>query len=347
MNENNLSKKYKNKALQLDSDEDIEMNSVLPLVSIVTPSFNQGNFIRQTIESVLSQDYPNLEYWVIDGKSTDNTISILEEYEKDPRFKWISEEDDGQSDAINKGWSLSNGDIWSWLNSDDTLLPNAISTQVQALLDHPECGACYGDGLFIDAKGNTLYKCTGAPYSVIELLRITIPLQPTVFLRRSLCNEVGFINTKFKFSMDSEYWLRASKITQFIYVPSTIATYRLHKNSKTVGNYSGFYQEWLTLADSYLCDPSTSEEIKSRKDEIYSGIFARIACIEAEEGSIRQAAEYLLRSLKHGGVRPRLFKSVLIIIERFLPFNFVNKSVELWTYTRTNFITKFSFLIST
>src|SRR4051812_10184477 len=111
----------------------------LPLVSIVTPSYNQGRFIRETINSVLSQDYPNVEYWVIDGGSTDETITILREYEHDARFHWISEPDRGQSDAINKGWRRSRGEILAWLNSDDTYLPGAIRAHVQALRQHQDC----------------------------------------------------------------------------------------------------------------------------------------------------------------------------------------------------------------
>src|SRR5258708_6136901 len=98
----------------------------LPLVSIVTPSFNQGQFIRETIESVLTQDYPNIEYWVIDGGSTDETLAILREYEGDPRFHWLSEPDKGQSDAINKGLVRCHGEIFAWLNSDDVFIKEAL-----------------------------------------------------------------------------------------------------------------------------------------------------------------------------------------------------------------------------
>src|SRR4051794_35419687 len=101
-----------------------------PLVSIVTPSYNQGQFIRETIDSVLSQDYPNLEYWVIDAASTDQTLDVLRDYERDPRFHWISEADRGQSDAINKGWNRCQGSILAWLCSDDLYCPGAIKTQV-------------------------------------------------------------------------------------------------------------------------------------------------------------------------------------------------------------------------
>src|SRR5260221_5302272 len=120
------------------------------LVSIVTPSYNQGKFIRETIESVLTQDYANIEYWVIDGGSTDETLGILQQYENDPRFHWISEPDKGQSDAINKGWSRCQGDVLAWLCSDDLYCPGAIRTQVDYLLSHPDVDAVYGDVLFVD-----------------------------------------------------------------------------------------------------------------------------------------------------------------------------------------------------
>ncbi len=101
----------------------------MPLVSIITPSYNQGSFIRRTIESVLNQSYPNIEYWVIDGGSKDDTISILKEYENDLRFHWLSESDKGQGDAVNKGWQLCKGNILGWLNSDDTYLEDAVKIQ--------------------------------------------------------------------------------------------------------------------------------------------------------------------------------------------------------------------------
>ena len=114
-----------------------------PTVSIVTPSFNQGRFIRETIESVLSQDYPAIEYMVIDGGSTDETVSILKSYGN--RIFWISEPDSGQSDAINKGWKRATGEILTWLNSDDVYLPGAIAKAADYLQRHPNVGVVYGD----------------------------------------------------------------------------------------------------------------------------------------------------------------------------------------------------------
>src|SRR5262249_24895827 len=133
-------------------------DSGFPLVSIVTPSFNQGQFIRETIENVLSQDYPNLEYWGIDAQSTDQTLNILHEYETNPRFHCLSEPDQGQSDAINKGWSRRQGSILAWLCSDDLYCPDAVTTQINYLLAHPEVDAVYSDAVAIDVGGKQVRK---------------------------------------------------------------------------------------------------------------------------------------------------------------------------------------------
>src|SRR5664279_1773877 len=124
----------------------------MTLVTVVTPSFNQGQFIRETIDSVFQQDYPQLEYIIIDGGSTDGTVEILKSYQ-DSRFRWISEKDQGQSDAINKGLRLSRGDVLTFINSDDLLLPGAISEVVDYFEKHAEVDALFGDVKLIEANG--------------------------------------------------------------------------------------------------------------------------------------------------------------------------------------------------
>ncbi len=132
-----------------------------PLVTVVTPSFNQGRFIRPTIRSVLEQDYPHVEYRVIDGGSTDDTHEVLRSY--GDRLAWFSEPDDGQTDAILKGFGRSSGEILTWLNADDVYLPNAISRAVEELRRHPETGLVYGRGVILDEDGAEV-----GPFAVIE-----------------------------------------------------------------------------------------------------------------------------------------------------------------------------------
>jgi glycosyltransferase involved in cell wall biosynthesis len=209
----------------------------LPLVSVVTPSFNQAQFIRETIESVLGQDYPNIEYWVIDGGSADGTQAILAEYERDPRFHWLSEPDRGQADAINKGWARCRGEILCWLNSDDCYIDGgAVRTQVEALQRNPHIGLVYGDGLFVDVEGKGIEVFQTRPYSYLALLRVGYIVQPTVFLRRAVVERVGPLDISFRYAMDQDYWLRCTVETTLGYTPAPIATYRLHPDSKTVSS---------------------------------------------------------------------------------------------------------------
>src|SRR5690242_10803984 len=142
-----------------------------PLVTVVTPSFNQGRFIRETIESVLTQDYPNIEYWVIDGGSNDDTLQILHEYELDHRFHWLSEPDSGQSDAINKGLVRSHGQLFAWLNSDDVLLPGALSHLAKTWREAGRSVIVYGLARYVDEYGKQLGYCPAqSPTMTLEKL---------------------------------------------------------------------------------------------------------------------------------------------------------------------------------
>jgi len=197
---------------------------MLPLVSVVTPSYNQGRFIRETIESVLTQDYPNIEYWVIDGGSTDETISILKEYAYDPRFHWMCEKDKGQADAVNKGWRRCRGEILGWLNSDDTYLKGALTAQVQALLDHPEVGLVYGDTLFTDEHGRVVDRYHTRPFDRNRFLHVAAIPQPSAFLRRSLVETYGGLDTSLYSALDYEFFLRLMWRTTYFCTGKMVAT---------------------------------------------------------------------------------------------------------------------------
>ncbi len=307
----------------------------LPLVSIVTPSYEQGRFIRATIESVLNQDYPNIEYWVIDGGSNDETLAILREYEHDPRLHWMSEPDRGQSDAINKGWRHCRGDIVAWLNSDDIYLPGAIRTQAAALLDRPECGGVYGDALYIDAEGATIAHVYGRPFSLAGLLRLELPIQPTAFLRRDICDRVGPLNLRFRYSMDTEYWLRAAQIAPFRYEPTTIAAYRLHAQSKTIAEARDFHREWLAIALHAFSNPNLPADVASQRKAILADLHSAMANVEARQGDPVRSAALLYAALVLGGPRPRMLKWPPSLIERKLPFTITPLLTQWWSYARS------------
>lgn len=206
----------------------------LPLVSIITPSFNQARFIEATIRSVLSQDYPRLEYIILDGGSTDGTVGIIEKYSGQIAW-WISEQDKGQTDAINKGFGRARGQILAWLNSDDTYEPGAVSAAVKYLLDHPEVGMVYGDCNFINENGDVIGKF-GSAQTNYRLLRqgyVHIP-QQTMFFRADLWRQVGPLDPSFYFAMDYDLWTRLATRTELKYVPQTWANFRLHTTGKTI-----------------------------------------------------------------------------------------------------------------
>ena len=205
-----------------------------PLVSIITPSFNQARYIEATIQSVLTQDYPNIEYIIVDGGSTDNTVEIIKNHESRIAW-WVSEQDKGQTDAINKGFARANGEILAWLNSDDTYELSAINAAVKYLQEHPEVGMVYGDCNFINEDGSVIGKF-GSAQTNQHLLRqgyVHIP-QQTMFFRADLWKQVGPLDPSFYFAMDYDLWTRIAAHAELKYVPQTWANFRLHTTGKTI-----------------------------------------------------------------------------------------------------------------
>jgi glycosyltransferase involved in cell wall biosynthesis len=204
------------------------------LVSIVTPSFNQDRYIEDTIQSVLAQDYPQIEYRIVDGGSTDNTVGVIKKYES-KLAGWVSEKDKGQTDAINKGFAQAKGDILAWINSDDTYEPGAVSAAVRYLQEHPEVGMVYGDCNFIDASGKAIGKFNAAQtsYSLLRQGYSHIP-QQTMFFRAELWRQVGPLDPSFYFAMDYDLWTRIAARAEIKYVPQTWANFRLHSSGKTL-----------------------------------------------------------------------------------------------------------------
>ncbi len=203
------------------------------LVSIVTPSFNQAKFLEATILSVLEQDYPNIEYFIVDGGSTDGSLEIIKKYEQ-RLTGWVSEKDRGQTDAINKGFGRAKGDIFAWLNSDDTYEPNAVAEAVVYLQSHPQAGMVYGDTHFIDEQDCSLGKFPAAQTDYARLRRgyVHIP-QQAAFFRAEFWRKVGPLDPTFYFAMDYDLWVRLSKIAPLHYLPQHWANFRIHEAGKT------------------------------------------------------------------------------------------------------------------
>lgn len=204
-----------------------------PLVSIVTPSFNQREFLEETILSVLNQDYPAIEYFVIDGGSTDGSVEIIEKYQ-DRLSGWISEPDQGQTDAINKGFERSQGEIMAWLNSDDLYHPGAVQGAVNFFRNNPDIGLVYGDTDLIDSDGRKIGKFNAQQTSYQRLMRggVYIP-QPAAFWKRDLWEKSGPLDPGFFFAMDYDLWVRFAKLAPIQYNPQLWSSFRIHGEGKT------------------------------------------------------------------------------------------------------------------
>jgi glycosyltransferase involved in cell wall biosynthesis len=221
-----------------------------PLVSIITPSFNQASFIERTIASVESQDYPNVEHIVIDGGSSDGTIEILE---KHPHLDWLSEPDDGQSSAINKGFKKARGEIIGWLNSDDVYYPGAVREAVEYLLAHPETALVYSDFMEIEADDRERARVQTLAFDLERMLNMgnLIP-QPSTLFRRLVFERAGYLNPDYRYAMDYDYWIRiAQSGLRLDRVDKCWSGFRLHGNSKTISESSRAWREHRRISRAY------------------------------------------------------------------------------------------------
>ncbi|MDA8101144.1 MAG: glycosyltransferase family 2 protein [Nitrospiraceae bacterium] len=230
-----------------DAARDRSQGAAFPVVTVVTPSFNQGAFIEETIKSVLTQagDFV-LDYLIIDGGSTDQTLEIVRRYDRliaskelplacrGTRFRWVSEKDRGQSDAIVKGMSRAEGTILAWLNSDDLFEDGAVGRAVAAFRDHPSAAVVYGGSVYIDETGQTVGRYPAEPFDRKRLAVANFISQPSAFFSRAAYEKCGGVDVAFRYTMDYDLWIRLTQHGSFVYLPEDLSRFRLHDASKTV-----------------------------------------------------------------------------------------------------------------
>ena len=220
-----------------------------PLVSIVTPVFNMARFLPETIESVLSQDYPRIEYIVVDGGSTDGTVDLLRRYEG--RLRWISERDEGQADAVNKGFRLCSGEIFTFLNADDVYYPGAVSAAVRAFEEHPEVGVVYGDAQYTDEDGRVIRRYPVEPYDYDLLGHLCYICQPASFLRSAVFAEAGMLNKDLHLTLDYDLWLRISDRHPMLKIDRCLANSRMYAQNKTLSRQIETFREVIRITGQH------------------------------------------------------------------------------------------------
>lgn len=265
----------------------------MPLVTIVTPSLNQGRFIRRTIESVLSQDYPNVEYWVFDGGSSDETLDILRSYGE--RIKWVSEPDRGQAHAVNKGWLRAQGEILSWLNADDVLKPDAVTIIIATFQTDARLATVYGQCTFIDEDDNELGFYETQPYSYRNLVTGAddfLP-QPATFVRKDMASEVGFLNEEFQYVMDFDFWLRLGMHHPMVFLDTPVASLRIHQSSKTGSIIYKFAPELVQVYEKLFANSDFPVQLRAKEDIAWFNLYHRAASYSFWGGKPTQALTYL------------------------------------------------------
>lgn len=220
----------------------------MTLVSIITPSFNQAAYLETCIRSVLSQDYPHLEYIIVDGGSTDGSVDIIKKYASRLAW-WVSEKDRGQAEAINKGLARARGEIVAWLNSDDYYLPGALGAAVQALEAHSQVVMVYGNMLAVDENGRTINLLKYRQWTLPDLLCFQIIGQPAVFMRRAALEQAGGLDPAYHCLLDHHLWLRLATCGSILHVAQTWAAARYHPQAKNRARAAEFGREAFRILD--------------------------------------------------------------------------------------------------
>lgn len=273
-----------------------EDSSERPLVTVITPAYNGEPYLEGVIESVLDQDYPNVEHIVLDDGSTDGTLETIKRY--GDKVRWDSHENMGEARTVNKGFAMARGEIIGVVNSDDPLLSGAISTMVEHLLAQPKTLVAYPDWLLIDGNGNTLRHIETYDYDYADMLRWHHCMPgPGAFFRRSVLLGLGGRDPSFRYANDFDFWLRAGLLGPFVRVPKTLATFRWHPKARSASDLGlEMAEEHVRMADKVFAAPNLPLEVRRLEREAYSSAYY-IAGIQCGKDATDAKRRYFLRAL--------------------------------------------------
>jgi glycosyltransferase involved in cell wall biosynthesis len=283
-----------------------------PRISIVTPSYNQGQFIEETIRSVLLQGYPNLEYIIIDGGSSDNSIEIIKKYEKHFTY-WVSEPDTGPADAINKGWQRTSGEIVAYLNSDDAYFPGALAAVAEAFQQYREAIAISGNELKINKEGFVLEESNIKQINHSTLLNLNFISQPATFIKKSTLTLAGGIDIKVKYIFDFELWLRITRLGSITCIPNLLAVTRWHNDTITLSRRSEIGSELVHAIEKEVSTCSFDITAYEKK-QILEKVNRLAMTLHLVENKFFRAIKYTLIALWMSSI----FATKLEIIKQYI-----------------------------
>lgn len=280
----------------------------MPAFTVVTPSYNQNAFIEETLRSVLDQasEVDGLEYIVVDGGSTDGSVDTIRRY-ADRLAWWVSEPDRGQADAINKGWARASGDVVSFLNSDDTLLPGALARVAAAFDAHPDAGVVYGQARWVTRDGapilETRLDADGQAFLDVFL---GVP-QPAAFVRREVLDRVGLLDPSFHFGLDGDFFLRAIGTFRAVALPDVLATMRQHEDAKSVASSLRFVPDVMRIARQIVDAPERYPRFAVDPRRVMATAHQVAARFYFMDGAFGQAAAELARAVSaRPAIAPRI-----------------------------------------
>lgn len=269
-----------------------------PLVTIVTPTFNQAKFVGETIESVLAQTYPNIEYIVLDDGSTDDTKQVLAPYSA--RATIESQQNMGQARTLNKGWGMARGEYLAYLSSDDVLYPDAITRLVQVLEEDRSRVCAFPDCDLIDEESRVIKRTLCRPFDLADLVvKQECYIGPGAVFRRDAFGKAGGWKPELRLAPDREFWIRLARYGSFHFVRETLAGYRMHPSSISYSDVSEqTAMEYIQVLDNFFAGPEVPPEIAARQDEAYGHALMILARNALRSGRISRGRHFYGQACK-------------------------------------------------